>query len=139
MLVRVILLTLLLLLVSDIQCGKIHKLLKSVGKRYGSAHTRHYDDNIALFKAIDRRKWESASEEQVNATKWQNAKNLVDHFLGVSSTENEHFEASFKWFEAILSVDLSAEICEDGKKLNTFQYVKYMKQIASRYERFSGY
>ncbi|KAF1766907.1 hypothetical protein GCK72_006865 [Caenorhabditis remanei] len=126
-----------------IETSKIHEILKKLGKRYETelkpvanlwdAYSRTEKEN-ARYEEYDS--WKELSTEEVGKIKNQTSYAVRNNFIEVSSTENLRFNDALLYIESILDEDFTAEVCGDGKKMNSYQYIKHLTHSASQHKGY---
>ncbi|KAF1766866.1 hypothetical protein GCK72_006824 [Caenorhabditis remanei] len=130
MFIRVALLLLLAYAVL-IESSKIHDILKKIGKRL----PKKDNTELGLLETIvnDVDAYNRLSEEEQHKRKLETAEGMMHLFTRVSSNYHGDFNKAFTIIESLLEPDMTAEICGDGKNLNSYQFMKHLRQSSTLY------
>ncbi|CAL2032046.1 unnamed protein product [Caenorhabditis brenneri] len=130
---------LLLCVISLIECGKVHDVVKNIGKRFENnqnlkayAHPEPRGSWIDPCTRSPECQFTKYTDDHVRKLKLNSALNVRNVLYQAASTQNKYFEKALARLHTISDPEMTAEICEDGvKKLNAYQYLKHVFQTAS--------
>ncbi|KAF1766868.1 hypothetical protein GCK72_006826 [Caenorhabditis remanei] len=117
-----------------IESSKIQNALKKVGKRYYGEETMgilQLMDGVVASTPLQQ--FNEFSDEEVEKFKEEKAFGIVRLFATASSNQHHQFKDALTIIESILDPKMTAEICGEEKRLNSYQFMKHLLHSSSQY------
>ncbi|EFO96206.1 hypothetical protein CRE_14571 [Caenorhabditis remanei] len=126
---------LLLVSVAFTETSKVHDVLKTVGKRFGSVlglpdRNNQKPQYFGVYVS-DADTYGTLTEQAVLELKNKTAFEVMTQFIVASSASNAGFKQALVLLAKRMLPDFVAEVCR--KKMNKYQYLKYLTQNAALY------